>query len=73
MKATLEFNLPDDKEDYEMTVNASKYYLALWGIKQELRKQLKYAEISEKEYEIYEKVSDKFHSILEDNGINGDF
>jgi hypothetical protein len=73
MKATLEFNLPEDQAEYDMAINASKYYLALWGIKQELRKQLKYAELSEKEYEIYEKVSDKFHSILEDNGINGDF
>lgn len=72
MKAILEFNLPEDKEEYEMTINASKYYLALWGIKQELRKQLKYAELSEQEYEIYEKVSDKFYEILGDNGINGD-
>jgi len=72
MKATLEFNLPEDKEDYEMTINASKYYLALWHIKQELRSKLKYAELSEQEYEIYEKVSNKFNEILEDNGINGD-
>jgi hypothetical protein len=72
MKATLEFNLPDDKEDYEMMINASKYYLALWNMKQELRSKLKYAELSEQEYEIYEKVRDKYNEILDDNGINLD-
>ena len=42
MKAILEFNLPEDQEEYDMINNASKMYLSLWDIKQMLRSKLKY-------------------------------
>lgn len=36
MKATLEFNLPEEQEEFETTVKASDYKLALWDIAQEV-------------------------------------
>ena len=36
-KAILEFNLPEDREDYEMHYNASKYFCAIHDIKNYLR------------------------------------
>jgi len=37
MKAIIEFNLPEDRDEYEMANNAGKMYLALWDIKQLFR------------------------------------
>ena len=42
MKAIIEFELPEDQEEYQMANNASKMYTALWDIKQLFRSTLKY-------------------------------
>ncbi len=42
MKAVLEFNLDEEKESFEMAVNAGKYYSALIEIRDYLRKLDKY-------------------------------
>jgi len=37
MKAILEFNLPEEKEEFEMYSKAGKYFSALWDISQYIR------------------------------------
>ena len=44
MKATLEFNLPDDSEEHQVAVKAKELYLSLWDIDQWLRSKIKYSE-----------------------------
>jgi len=44
MKATLEFDLPDEKEEYEITSKASDYFHQLWEIDQHLRSLLKHGD-----------------------------
>jgi hypothetical protein len=39
MKAIIEFELPEDQEEYEKANNANKMYMALWDIKQLFRSQ----------------------------------
>lgn len=73
MKAILEFNLPDDKEEYEMTVSAMKYFTVIWEMKQELRKKIKYSELSEAEYEAYEKIQEFFVELLNTSDIGSQF
>jgi hypothetical protein len=71
MKATIEFNLPDDQNEYELANNASKWYSICWDIKQEIRKNLKYNDkLTEEEYKIYEQLYDKLHELLNDNGLS---
>ena len=36
MKAVLEFNLPEDKEDLDLTMQASSMHSALWETRQEV-------------------------------------
>jgi hypothetical protein len=36
-KAILEFNLPEENEEYRLATQASKNYCALWDIQAELR------------------------------------
>lgn len=33
-KAIIEFNLPEENDDYELAVNASKMYCILWDLRQ---------------------------------------
>ena len=42
MKAILEFNLPEDKEDFDFATNAVNYYSALVEFDQWLRSEYKY-------------------------------
>ena len=72
MKATLEFNLPEDNTEFETAVNASKMYSVLWEMDQWLRAQYKYmsdAEYSEDKYETFEKCRDQLREIMFENGI----
>lgn len=46
MKATLEFNLPEDHDTYDVCVNSGKFYSALNTINELIRNKLKYDEMS---------------------------
>jgi hypothetical protein len=72
MKATLEFNLPEDHIEFEIAVNASKMYSVLWEMDQWLRAQYKYmpdTEYSTDKYETYEKCRDHLREIMFENGV----
>jgi hypothetical protein len=70
MKATIEFNLPDDQHEFDLVVNSSAMYNALWEIKDELRNLWKYHELNEDEFNMIERIRESFHSILQDNNVN---
>ena len=72
MKATLEFNMPEDQAEFDFAVQGGKMYSALWDISQELRKLWKYEELSEEEFKIVERIRDKFYEILDENQIKLD-
>lgn len=72
MKATLEFNLPDDQYEYELANKGGAMYHVLWEIKSELRSMLKYGDLPDAQYEIVEKIQDFLISSLNDNEINLD-
>lgn len=64
MKAILEFNLPEDKEDYDYANNGFNYYMALMEMDQWLRSEYKY---NGKE-EMYA-VREKLNYIINENNI----
>jgi len=59
MKAILEFNLPEDHEDYELLNNALNMSLALDEIRQYLRGQWKYQDPPDD----IDKIYDRFFEI----------
>jgi hypothetical protein len=67
MKATIEFNLPEDQEDFNYATNGFNYYHALWEMDQWLRSEYKY---NGKE-EMYE-VREKLREIITDNNVKID-
>ena len=72
MKATLEFNLPEDQSDFDFAVQGGKMYSALWDISKELRTLWKYEELDEKEWDMVERIRNKFYDILDDHQIKLD-
>lgn len=72
MKLKLEYNLPDDEFEFECAVKSTKMYFALTEIKDELRAIWKYEELKENQFEMVERIREKFFEILTENEINLD-
>ena len=70
MKATIEFNLPEDKYEYDLANKSSSLLSCLMEFEQEIRKIYKYENLKENQLEIVEKIREKFYEILQDNEIN---
>lgn len=68
MKAILEFNLPEEQDDFEVASKAYRYKISLEDFDNYLRARLKYEDISdEKIYECIENIRNKLHEILNEN------
>ena len=71
MKATLEFNLPEDRDAYELANKANNLHLVIWDFDQYLRNTLKHGsdEFKESEHETIEKIRKQLIDIMEDNDV----
>jgi hypothetical protein len=56
MKATLQFNLPDEQGDFDAARLGSKALLALWEIDKKCRGLLKYGEPTKAEARLAEEI-----------------
>jgi hypothetical protein len=79
MKAILEFELPEDKFEFNTATKGSQYLSALWDIQKGLRDATKYkqleghhSEITGDQADILDKVQNLFYSVLESRGIDLD-
>jgi len=70
MKATLEFNLPEEQAEHYCAIKGADMLNVLWELKAELRSMLKYGDLPEQQYEIVEKIQDFLMSSLDDNDVN---
>ena len=64
MKATLEFNLPEEKDEYDFANNGINYYSALVEFDQWLRSEYKYNG-KEQMYEVRQKLNE----IINENNV----
>ena len=73
-KAILEFNLPDDKEDFEMATNGIKFWNVLWELDQDLRAKTKYApdDLPEDKYDAYEEIRGKLRELMSEYNVSFD-
>lgn len=65
MKAVLEFQLPEEQEEFTRAANVSLYMLALVDLSTFLRTQCKYADLSEEQKKVYEAVRAEFYAALD--------
>ena len=67
MKAILEFNLPEDKQDFDLATKGSKMYCTLWELDQWLRREVKHHERGE-----FDEVRERLRELMNDNRIDFD-
>jgi len=74
MKATLEFNLPEDQQEFDLATKAFKLWSVLWELDQSLRSKTKYApdSLPQDKYDAYQEVRDELRELMSENGINFD-
>lgn len=73
MKATLEFNLPEDQAEYDIVINATRFYSIIWSMKNELRSKVKYAQLSEEQYKAYESMQEFFNNLIHSEDVGSQF
>jgi len=70
MKAILEYNLPDEQQEYDLANKGSDLSIIIWDLDQWLRNEIKYNnELTDKESDTYCKIRDKLREIMEEHDI----
>jgi hypothetical protein len=69
MKAILEFELPADKDNFNVACRAMDWALLVYDIDDQIRRWKKYEEHTEPEIGIMEKVQEFIYSRMEDKGL----
>jgi hypothetical protein len=71
MKAILEFNLYEEREQFEDAINGGKWQHTVWQLDQYLRTKTKYApdDMPADVYTTFEIVRDELHRIIEQNEL----
>jgi len=70
MKAVLEFNLPEDKEQFDVAARAMDWALLVWDIDQSIRSLMKYhPEEYETGEQAFEHIKEEIHNIMEERGL----
>lgn len=74
MKAKLEFDLPEENEEWLIHNNAYAYFRSIFEFDNYLRNALKYnVNLSEEEWEVYDKIRTELRNILIENNISSNF
>lgn len=78
MKAILEFNLPEDQEEYNTITKANALFSVIWEHKQSLRSMVKHGyvdnrEMTAEEFKIAEKIYDDLHDLISNHDVNNLF
>ena len=69
MKAILEFNLPEDEEQFNVASKGTDWALVVWDIDQLLRKKLKYEEHVRDTRNTLEELRKTLNDMLADKGL----
>jgi hypothetical protein len=74
MKATLEFNLPDDQDDFVLATSGLKFWSVLWELDQSLRSKTKYApdSLPQDKYDAYQEIRDELRDLMMENNVSFD-
>jgi hypothetical protein len=67
MKAILEFNLPEDKEEFDVASKGMDWALLAWDIDQFIRNKIKYEQDKDG---ILQLVRDRLYFNMEEKGLN---
>ena len=71
MKSTLEFNLPEDGDDFRHAVNGQEYYIALNNIRDDVRQIWKYRELSADAFKVVEEIYEHINERINEANFRG--
>ena len=69
MKAILEFELPEDKENFDASAKGMDWAIVAWDIDQLLRKKLKYGNLLPNTRAELEEIRNTLNEMLIDRGL----
>jgi hypothetical protein len=69
MNGILEFNLPEENDDFQAALNGHNYKSAIWDFNQLLRSEMKYKELSDETYQAYKWCREELRKILEQDNL----
>ena len=71
MKATLEFNLPEEQYEFNNAIKGGDWKHVCWEMDQYLRKHIKYDEsLSEEQLRVYEGIREELYSFMIENKVD---
>lgn len=70
MKATLEFNLPEDSRDFDNAINAPKFSYVIGNLSNELRSYIKYGHKFENADEALQAIQSSLNELMINQNIN---
>ena len=72
--AILEFNLPDDNQEFLLATKGLDFWSVLWELDQDLRAKTKYApdNLPQDKYDAYQEVRDKLYELMSESNITFD-
>jgi len=69
MKATLEFDLPEENEEHKDAINGHLWKKVVWDLSQHLRSKIKYSDLSDDQYKIYEDLREQLWQYINENEL----
>jgi len=72
-KITIEFNIPEEQEEADITLAAQKMYSVIWDLRNNMRHQLKYAEQHPEYNPGVEWLQNLLYQLLEDENLLNKF
>lgn len=65
-KAVLEYNLPEETEEFDLAQNGSHYFCVIEDLDNYLRSLIKFGNLPMEKEEIYQEIRDKLHDLKND-------
>jgi hypothetical protein len=72
MKAKLIFDLPEESHEWENALQGSKMRSTLWEYDQWLRSKIKYEDLNDEQYQVYQGCRDQLRTLLIENNLDID-
>lgn len=69
MRGILEFNLPEESQEFEIATKGHAYKDVLWDLDQWLRGLVKYGDISPEKARVYDEVRGKLRDLLNEENL----
>lgn len=70
MKAKLIFNLPEDATDWKRAIQGQESFNTLYDYDDWLRRKIKYEDLTDEQYEVYQSCRNRLRELLYENDIN---